>query len=64
MNQNPPLLLPNQAALPHQPRRVFADGIQLAQFRQTFHEAIRPELDQLKKARQASEQDAKSQWVR
>ena len=64
MNHNPPLLLPNQAALPQQPRPVFSNGSQLAQFRQTFHDAIRPELDQLKKARQASEQDAKSQWVR
>ena len=58
------MLLPNQAEQPQQPRRVFSNGGELARFRHSFHEAIRPELEQLKKARQASEQDAKSHWIR
>ena len=57
-------LLPNQATLPQQPEQVFPDPRQLAAFRQNFHETMRPLLDSLKKARQASEQDAKSHWVR
>ena len=57
-------LLPNQATLPQQPRQVFTDPRQLAAFRQNFHETMRPMLDSLKRARQASEHDAKSHWIR
>jgi hypothetical protein len=57
-------LLPNQASLPQQPRPVFTHRRQLAAFRQNFHETISPALESLKKARQASEHDAKSHWIR
>ena len=59
--QTVPMLLPNRTEVP---RRVFKNGSELARFRQSFHEEIRPEMEQLKKARQESEQDAKSHWVR
>ena len=57
-------LLPDQASLPQQPRPVFTDRRQLAAFRQNFHETMLPAIESLKKARQASENDAKSHWIR
>ena len=55
-----PLLPDNQEI----PRRVFTSGGQLASFRHAFHVSIKPKLEQLKRARQASEDDAKSHWLR
>jgi hypothetical protein len=61
MNQPIQPLLPDDNEVP---RRVFTSGSQLASFRHAFHESIKPRLEQLKKARQESEDDAKSHWLR
>ena len=61
MSRPIPPLLPDDTEIP---RRVFANEVQLARFQHSFQESIKPKLEELKKARQDSEEEAKSRWLR